>query len=325
LRIQALLCQDWATIAFRFVSVFESDGEKDPSLYESYFRDRDSRTHYSRIPASTPDSKHNVSEEEQLTSGILVTSKHFKAGEIFERHTHAEGQFAFAMTGGISMFTDNGNWIVPAQTAIWVPANVSHEMHMHGTVTIFNTYIGATATQVAALPSHCQAFGVSELLRHLFDAMVAASPAATRRRRHIEALLLDELSCMPRLPLSIPLPQEPRLSRACREFLDSPDQTVSIDRMAQVANMSRRTFTRQFRDAVGISFAVWKQQVCILVALSRLGAGASVKDVALDLGYSSASAFSLAFRQLLGESPMRYLTRYLEATVASSAESPREN
>jgi AraC-like DNA-binding protein len=260
-----------------------------------------------------------VVEEKQLTGNVLVTSRHFAAGEVFERHTHADGQFAFALTGGISMLTDNGNWIVPAQTAIWVPAHVGHEMHMHGTVTIFNTYIGPDATRVAALPAHCQAFGVSPLLRHLFDAMVAVSPQAHRRRQRIEALLLDELSCMPRLPLSVPLPQDPRLARACREFLDFPNQGVLIDQMAQTANMSRRTFTRKFRDAIGVSFACWKQQVCILVALSRLGAGASVKDVALDLGYSSTSAFSLAFRQLLGESPVRYLARYLEMTTASSA------
>ena len=264
-----------------------------------------------------------VEENQQLSEGVRVTARHFGAGEVFAHHTHADGQFAFAVTGGISMITDNGNWIVPAQTAIWVPANVGHEMHMHGTVTIFNTYIGSDATRVAALPSHCQAFGVSTLLRHLFDAMVAASPAAHRRRQRIEALLLDELSCMPRLPLSIPLPQEPRLSRACREFLDCPSQAIRIDQMAQTAHMSRRTFTRQFRDAIGVSFATWKQQVCVLVALSRLCAGASVKDVALDLGYSSTSAFSLAFRQLLGESPMRYLTRYVKTTIASSATDTR--
>jgi AraC-like DNA-binding protein len=259
-----------------------------------------------------------VDEKQQLPDGVRVTSRHFGTGEVFARHTHTDGQFAFAVTGGISMFTDNGNWIVPAQTAIWVPANVGHEMHMHGTVTIFNTYIGPDATRVAALPPHCQAFGVSTLLHHLFDAMVSASPQAHCRRQRIEALLLDELSCMPRLPLSIPLPQEPRLARACRQFLDCPSQAILIDQMAKTANMSRRTFTRQFRDALGVSFATWKQQVCVLVALSRLGAGAAVKDVAIDLGYSSASAFSLAFRQLLGDSPMRYLTRYLETTIASS-------
>jgi AraC-like DNA-binding protein/quercetin dioxygenase-like cupin family protein len=313
------LCQDWATVVVPFASLPGSDSSPIVGSYVSYIHTLRLRIAHSRFPTGVSHAKQKVAEEKHRTSGVHVTSMHFNAGEVFARHTHVDGQFAFAVTGGISMFTDNGNWIVPAQTAIWVPANIAHEMHMHGTVTIFNTYIGPDATRVAALPAHCQAFGVSGLLRHLFDAMVAVSPGAHGRRQRIEALLLDELSCMPRLPLSVPLPQEPRLARACRKFLDCPNQAILIDQMARTANMSRRTFTRTFRDALGVSFSVWKQQVCILVALSRLGAGASAKDVALDLGYSSTSAFSLAFRQLLGESPMRYLARYLQMTTVSPA------
>jgi len=103
-------------------------------------------------------------------------------------------------------------------------------------------------------------------------------------------------------------------------MLDAPTQAISIDEMANIANMSRRTFTRQFREATGVSFVVWRQQVCVLEALSRLSQGASVKDVSADLGYSSTSAFSATFKLLLGDAPVRYLARYRELTVLSGAE-----
>jgi AraC-like DNA-binding protein/quercetin dioxygenase-like cupin family protein len=243
---------------------------------------------------------------------VAVTTRTFRPGELFARHSHEEGQFAYAATGGISMFTDEGNWIVPAQRAIWVPANIGHEMHMHGHVTMLNTFIGPRAAQLAALPSHCQVFGVSALLRHLLDAMLELPAHAGAKRARLEAVLLDELSGLPRLPFSVPLPQDPRLSRACRYMLDAPTQSISIDEMARLANVSRRTFTRQFREATGLSFVVWRTHVCVLEALSRLSQGASVKDVSVDLGYSSTSAFSAAFKQLLGEPPVRYLSRYRE-------------
>jgi AraC-like DNA-binding protein len=248
---------------------------------------------------------------------VAVTTRTFKAGEVFARHSHEEGQFAYAATGGISMFTDEGNWIVPTQRAIWVPASVGHEMHMHGPVTMFNTFIGSRAAQLAALPSHCQVFGVSALLRHLLDAMLELPVDAGAKRARLEAVLLDEMSEMPRLPFSVPLPQDPRLSRACRRMLDAPTQTVSIDEMARLANVSRRTFTRQFREATGLSFVAWRQHVCVLEALSRLSQGASVKDVSVDLGYSSTSAFSAAFKQLLGEPPVRYCSRYRALAVTA--------
>lgn len=113
--------------------------------------------------------------------------------------------------------------------------------------------------------------------------------------------------------------REPRLAKACRHLLNSPTQAVSIDEMARVANMSRRTFTRQFREVTGASFVGWKQQVCVLEALSRLSQGASVKVVSSDLGYSSTSAFAATFRLLLGDAPVRYLARYREITRWSAS------
>ena len=56
------------------------------------------------------------------------------------------------------------------------------------------------------------------------------------------------------------------------------------------AGMSRRTFTRQFRAQTGVSFAEWRQQVCLLAAIERLSAGQAVTRCA-DLGYASPSAF----------------------------------
>lgn len=55
-----------------------------------------------------------------------------------------------------------------------------------------------------------------------------------------------------------------------------------------------------------MSFAEWRQQVCLLAAIERLAEGQAVTRVALDLGYASPSTFSAAFRRVLGESPSRY-------------------
>jgi AraC-like DNA-binding protein len=77
--------------------------------------------------------------------------------------------------------------------------------------------------------------------------------------------------------------------------------------MAHKAGMSRRSFTRLFRQQTGMSFSAWRQQACLLAALTRLGGGDPITQVAVDLGYSSASAFTAAFRRVLGAAPSRYL------------------
>ena len=48
------------------------------------------------------------------------------------------------------------------------------------------------------------------------------------------------------------------------------------------------------------------RSVRLLRALERLAAGASVTEVAFDLGYDSPSAFVTMFRRALGTTPGRY-------------------
>jgi AraC-like DNA-binding protein len=112
---------------------------------------------------------------------------------------------------------------------------------------------------------------------------------------------------MPALPLNTPLPRDPRLARLCRALIAAPALEIDIDTMAHKAGMCRRSVTRLFRQQTGMSFSAWRQQACLLAALTRLGSGDPITQVAVDLGYSSASAFTAAFRRVLGAAPSRYL------------------
>ena len=51
--------------------------------------------------------------------------------------------------------------------------------------------------------------------------------------------------------------------------------------------MSRRTFTRAFKHELGMGFALWRQQVRLMQAVSLLAAGRSITSVASDVGYES--------------------------------------
>lgn len=222
-----------------------------------------------------------ISPYQNTPRDAVVTARDYADGTLFPLHDHPRGQFVYAASGVITVFTDDGNWVVPPHRGIWIPAQLPHSMQMRGPVTLHNTYIRQHTAQRLGLPGQCQVLDVSPLLRH-------------------------EIAGMPALSLNAPLPAEPRLARVCREFLDQPSLEVGIDDMAQRAGMSRRTFTRQFRFHTGISYIEWRQQACLLAAIVRLGKGQSVTQVAMLLGYSSSSAFATVFKQLLGEVPSRY-------------------
>ena len=255
--------------------------------------------------------KIDIDPYEKTPRDVVVTARDYQSGELFPSHSHQRGQFAYAACGVITVFTDQGNWVVPAQRAVWVPARLQHAMQMRGAVTMLNTYVRSGAAQRLKLPEDCRVFDVSPLLRELLDKAVGV-PALYKlggRDEHLMGLLLHEIAGMSALPLNAPLPADPRLAQACRDMLMQPSLSIGIDAMAARTGMSRRTFTRLFRQNTGISYIEWRQQACLLAAVVRLGNGEPVTRVAADLGYSSPSAFATVFRRALGEVPSRYFEK----------------
>ena len=105
----------------------------------------------------------------------------------------------------------------------------------------------------------------------------------------------------------MPIPLDPRLARICAAVIADTSSDLTLDDWADRSGLSRRTLTRMFRRETGQSFSAWRQRVRLLEALARLGAGESVTNVALDVGYDSPSAFTAMFRRELGAAPRRYL------------------
>ena len=143
------------------------------------------------------------------------------------------------------------------------------------------------------------------------SAYVAPTTVATYplsgRQEHIMKLIVEEIKEMSELPLNVPLPAEPKMAKLCREILDAPSINTDLDTLAHKMGMSRRSFTRLFRVQTGMSFGEWRQQACLLSALTQLSLGKSVTEVALELGYSNTSAFTSSFQRTMSVPPSQYL------------------
>ncbi len=120
-------------------------------------------------------------------------------------------------------------------------------------------------------------------------------------------LIRLEMGGLPALPLSLPFPSDPQLSRRCRAFAEKPAIHETTDDWSRALGMSRRSFTRFFRRETGASFMAWRQQACLLYAMPRLAAGEAVTTVAMDLGYENPAAFTIMFKRTFGSPPLAYL------------------
>jgi len=221
-------------------------------------------------------------------------------------HWHRRSQLLYAASGVVAVSTPQGSWVAPPERAVWIPAGVSHAVRMVGAVTTRSVMVEPALG--AAIGATCRVIHVSPLLRALLIAAVDAPLDYDEAGRdgQVMALLMSELAQAPLVPLAVPFPSNRPMAELCHRFLERPDASATIDRWADALAMNRRRFTRRFRGETGMSFAEWRQQACISVALPRLAAGDAVTAIALDLGYESPAAFATMFKRVVGVAPSQY-------------------
>jgi AraC-like DNA-binding protein len=98
-----------------------------------------------------------------------------------------------------------------------------------------------------------------------------------------------------------------RLTPALRLLHGKPAKAWGLEELASACSMSRATFAVHFKAAAGITPVAYLTQLRMRLAERTLREGdTSVSKVGYELGYSSESAFSNAFKRFAGEAPTRY-------------------
>jgi len=247
--------------------------------------------------------------EEVLSSDrpVVALRDEYPAGFVDTMHSHDHVQILYASSGVMAVRTPEVSFVVPPQRAVWLPAGTQHEVACRGAVSLRTLYL---APQGKGRRGDCRVFEVSDFLRALILEAVEFPPLYDMEGREgrIIALLLEEIERMPDAPYQVNMPSDRRLLRVCNAILATPADPRDIDDWAKIAGMGRRTFTRAFRQETGMGLAVWRQQVRLMEALSMLAAGASITQVAFDVGYESTSGFAAMFRRTFGVAPSQYLS-----------------
>jgi AraC-like DNA-binding protein/quercetin dioxygenase-like cupin family protein len=248
----------------------------------------------------------NPADYQHLPGAVAAMPKDFAAGFEILPHRHERAQLIHATAGTMRVLTDDGVWVVPPQRALWMPAGIDHGIFMLSDTTMRTLYVRDDAA--AFMPASCKVLSVSPLLREL---IVRATELPLQYDEngpagHVVALILSELRGLQSLPLQLPMPRDGRLRALCQALLDAPGDQRPLEAWAETVNTSARTLARHFQSETGLSFGAWRQQARVLEAMGRLGGGAPVTQVALDLGYESVSAFSAMFHRATGGSPSQF-------------------
>ena len=247
----------------------------------------------------------------------------YPAGMEVQEHSHECCQLLYAVQGVLEVRARSGRWVVPPTRGVWLCSGVPHSLRMRGAVQVRSLFVDAQAAQ--GLPVADCVIEVSPLLRELISE-VARWPAAPQRGqdetrdRLVVELLLQELRQPPVVPFHLPWPQDARMAAVCRALAEGGQAVgqggeraenlaaTAADWAARLA-MGEKTFHRHFLQATGLSFGRWRQRARLLSSMQALLAGRPIVQVALEAGYESHSAYSLAFRRQFGMPPSAFGAR----------------
>jgi AraC-like DNA-binding protein/mannose-6-phosphate isomerase-like protein (cupin superfamily) len=237
---------------------------------------------------------------------ILSFAWHAPGAHRAASHSHARAHIILCEEGALWVAATEGTWLVPSGQAIWIPPAVHHEVYSHGAVSAKVLFVDDSSAGV--MPARAGTVRVSALLGALVNRAVeygndygVDEPAARLAR-----VALDELATMEVAPLLLPISRDPRLARVMKWLIDEPASPQSLEELARRSGASTRTMARLFRDETGMTFTQWRTRLVLIESIDRLTRGASVTDVAADLGYATTSSFVFMFRTNLGVSPGTY-------------------
>ena len=223
------------------------------------------------------------------------------AGATIEPHQHEAAQVLFSRAGTLSLTAESQVFLLPASRLAWIPAGVEHAIRFRTPTTLRTAYI--TDWSETGSTRGTRIFEASPLFRETLLRLVEDPGLDVDHRALLEQSLRLELATLPTDDLSLTLPSDPRALRVARALLRDPADARALAAWSQLAACSEKTLSRHFVAETGLTFRLWRRQARLLAALPILDQGASVAEAAHGVGFSSASAFTAAWRSTFGTVP----------------------
>ena len=231
------------------------------------------------------------------------------AATFYPEHTHAWGEFIYAIDGVLEINVDQIHYLTPPPYGIWLPPNTQHHGINRHKVTHFTLYVHEslcqhmpqqagillTAPLVPALLEHIQQYPLPE-----------QDPAYLR----LLDVLLDLLTQAKLVGSYLPTSQHPALAKILDHLYQHPADPRTLAELAKTINMTERTLARYSQKELGMSLHEWRQRLKVMKAMTLLNQGKTIETIALDLGYASASAFIYMFKHWMNCTPDQFRKLY---------------
>ena len=267
------------------------------------------RTPLGRGHARSASQRHSAPSISSAPETIRFCEAHLAAMTDLDEELHDWGQLAFIHNGLMELSIEGDSFIAPARFGVWIPPRARHCSYNHRPID-FGT-INVACALCAALPTTPCVLDLSPLVLAIIDhfhqrqLLEPQTPADLR----LGEVLIDQLVLSPRRQRYLPMSEDRLLAPVLRALEQNPADSRPLAAWAKQVHSTERTLSRRCHRELGMSFSEWRQRLRFIQALSLLERPISIKEIALELGYSSPSAFITMFQSLAGVTPDRYRKR----------------
>lgn len=225
-------------------------------------------------------------------------------------HKHDLHQLLYAFEGSVQIESEQARFLVPPQLAAFIPAGVVHctriQGRRSGSVFLPPASITSSEPRIRILrASPLMREMITEAMRWPIDQR--EDPAGRTYFKAFAMLCREWIES--EAPFHLPTTEDPRLRKAM-DYTQSHLAASKCSDVCRAAGLSERSLRRRFVELAGMSWGEYRHRSRLLKAATLLESRRRlVTDIAATVGFQSVSAFSRAFRELMGESPRAYRDR----------------
>ncbi|UWU75269.1 helix-turn-helix transcriptional regulator [Bradyrhizobium huanghuaihaiense] len=235
---------------------------------------------------------------------MIVRVQSLPPRSYFAEHSHTWSQLVYAIAGALTVNANGRSLVISPEQAVWLPTGTAHSVGSLMGAEFRSLWVADVASR--GMTSRTTVMHVSALLRALIVEAASLKREDRRYANRVTALILDQLRRATPIAGALPWPSHPSLLALCESLYADPANPRHADKWGREIGMSARTLTRHFESEVGMSLRAWRQRVRLFKAIELLGSDLPITEIALRLGYSSASAFIFMFRSEMSVSPLQY-------------------
>ena len=235
---------------------------------------------------------------------LIVRVQSLPPKSYFTEHSHNWNQLVYAIAGALTVNAEGKSVVISSEQAVWLPTGTKHSVGSLMGAEFRSLWVANMATR--GVTSRTTLIQVSPFLRALIVEAASLKQGDRHYADRVTALILEQLRRATPISGALPWPTHPALLALCEKLYADPADAHDSDYWGHEIGMSPRTLTRRFETEVGMSLRSWRQRLRLFMAMELLGSDLPITEIALRLGYSSASAFIFMFRSEMGVSPLQY-------------------